>query len=304
MSKPFKRGRWSDLPQHPPRPHAYGATRSHSLALTSLPFGPLEVHWREYGQGPPLLLVHGLMTSSYSWRYVIEDLGKDHRLILPDLPGAGRSDAPDVPYTGAALATFLGEFVDALGVRGCLCIGNSLGGYLCMRAAQRDPGLFGRLVNLHSPGVPEPRIRLLNALLGIPGLARALAWVVRQHPNRWAWRNVHYWDESLKSREEAETYGRPLASVAGSRAFVRYLSDAVNAAEFSQFQDALVAEPFPIPLMLIYARQDPMVPPWIGDTLAGAIPDAELTWLEDSSHFAHVDSPHRFLAAVRPFLSE
>ena len=46
-----------------------------------------------------------------------------------------------------------------------------------------------------------------------------------------------------------------------------------------------------------------MVPPWIGDALAAATPAANLTWLEDSSHFAHVDSPERFVAAVRPFLA-
>jgi pimeloyl-ACP methyl ester carboxylesterase len=303
MHRPFKRGRWADLPAHPTRPHAYAATRGHTLRLDSTPFGTLDVHWREHGQGPPLLLVHGLMTSSYSWRYVVEELGRDHRLIIPDLPGAGRSDAPDVPYSGAALATFIGEFVEALGLRGCLCIGNSLGGYLCMRAAQQDPGLFPRLVNLHSPGVPEPRIRLLNALLSLPGVGRGLAWFVRQRPHRWAWRNVHYWDEGLKSLEEAAAYGDPLSTVAGSRAFVRYLADAVSARDFAGFLATLAATPFPIPLLLVYARQDPMVPPWIGDALAAATPAANLTWLEDSSHFAHVDSPERFVAAVRPFLA-
>ena len=46
-----------------------------------------------------------------------------------------------------------------------------------------------------------------------------------------------------------------------------------------------------------------MVPPRIGAQLAQLIPSAELVWLEDSSHFAHVDSPERFLDVVLPFLS-
>lgn len=302
--RPFRRGRWSQLPDLPPRPHGHGRTTPHTLRLDSAPFGPMDVHWREHGQGPPLLLVHGLMTSSYSWRYVVEELGRTHRLIVPDLPGAGRSDAPDRRYTGANLATWLGEVVDALDLRGCACIANSLGGYVAMLAALQDPTLFTRLVNLHSPGVPEPRIRLLNGLLGIPGVAPALARFVRLDPHRWAWRNVHYRDEGLKSREEAAAYGTPLATPAGARAFVRYLSDAVNARDFADFQARLRTETFPIPLLLVYARQDPMVPPWIGPVLQAAVPAATLTWLDDSSHFAQVDSPQRFVAAVRPFLAD
>jgi pimeloyl-ACP methyl ester carboxylesterase len=303
MHTPFKRGRWAELPEHPTRPHGYDKTRGHTLQLASVPFGTMDVHWREYGQGPPLLLIHGLMTSSYSWRYVVETLGSEYRLIIPDLPGAGRSQAPNVAYSGEALALWIAEFVDAVGIRGCLCIGNSLGGYLCMLAAQRDPGLFPRLVNLHSPGVPEPRIRLLNTLLGLPGVARGLAWFVRLSPHRWAWRNVHYHDEGLKSLEEAAAYGDPLATLAGSRAFVRTLSEAVNAGDFAAFQARLGRETFPIPLLLVYARQDPMVPPWVGDRLKAVVPAATLTWLEDSSHFAHVDTPERFVTAVRHFLA-
>ena len=61
---------------------------------------------------------------------------------------------------------------------------------------------------------------------------------------------------------------------------------------------------FPVPLLLLYARQDPLVLPAIGEQLAALVPDARLEWLEQTSHFAHVDTPEAVLAAIRPFLAE
>jgi pimeloyl-ACP methyl ester carboxylesterase len=61
-------------------------------------------------------------------------------------------------------------------------------------------------------------------------------------------------------------------------------------------------EGFPVPLSLIYAREDPTVPPKVGPKLHALIPDAELHWLQRSSHFAQVDSPDRLAALLTAFL--
>src|SRR5262249_41690633 len=157
---------------------------------------------REHGSGPPLLLVHGLMTSSYSWRYVTHELGEHFRVYAPDLPGSGWSDKPAGPYDAVSLSIFLDELIDALGIRGACAIGNSLGGYLCMRLALSTPGALSRLVNMHSPGLPEARLVALSAALAAPGAQRLLAFWVRRAPDRFAHQNVHYRDETLKSLEE------------------------------------------------------------------------------------------------------
>jgi pimeloyl-ACP methyl ester carboxylesterase len=299
--------RFEEIPEAPRLAHAYAQSEARDTVVESRHFGRHRVHWREHGSGPPLLLVHGLMTTSYSWRYVIEPLGRRFRVIAPDLPGCGRSDKPDVRYRGGALATWLGEFCDEVGIRGCVAIGNSLGGYLCMQAALADPRLFARLVNVHSPGVPEPRLWALSAALSVPGVAAMLARWVRRDPERWAHANVHYWDETLKSREEAREYGAPLATIEGSRAFTRYLADTVSPTEMRALVRALEqrraeGSGFPVPLLLVYSRVDPMVPPRIGEQLSALLPGAPLVWLDDSSHFAHVDSPERLLEPVLAFL--
>ncbi len=59
---------------------------------------------------------------------------------------------------------------------------------------------------------------------------------------------------------------------------------------------------FPIPLLLVYAKRDPMVPPSVGDRLRALLPTARFEQLADASHFAHVDAPDAFLRAAVPFL--
>ena len=173
---PFERVPFEQLPQAPRRPHDLALTTARDVAMRSRPFGDLTVHVREHGEGPPLLLVHGLMTTSYSWRYVYGALGRRFRVIAPDLPGAGRTGKPDAPsYSAEALAEWIGELTETLGIRGCLAVGNSLGGFLCMRLALRDPGAFSRLVNIHSPAFPDARYHALRAALAVPGAHGARA---------------------------------------------------------------------------------------------------------------------------------
>jgi len=308
MGAPFVRGRFEELPELPRLPHAYARSIARDVAVNSKHFGNIRAHVREFGNGPPLLLVHGLMTTSYSYRYVLERLGLKYRLLVPDLPGCGSSDKPDTTYGPAELATFIGELVDALGIRGCVTVGNSMGGYLCMRAALRDPTLFSKLVNVHSPAFPELRLHAMNFLLKVPGVAAGLSAFVRRDPLRWVHKNVHYFDESLKSLEEAHAYGDPLATTEGVRAFTRYLRDAMSARGLGEFTNELAQRKqqnlaFPIPLCLIYSRHDPLVSPTVAERLAPLIPDAKLHWLENTSHLAHVDTPDAVADVVEAFFA-
>jgi pimeloyl-ACP methyl ester carboxylesterase len=278
--------------------------------VESAAFGSVRTRVVTYGRetAPPLLLVHGLMTSSYSWRYLLEPLGSKYRLHIPDLPGCGESQPlPDRRHSGLALASFIGDLQDRLGITGCDVIGNSLGGYLCIQRALQEPQSFNRAVVIHAPALPQARLRALHLALKVPGTAQALSHVVRRDPLRWAHRNVHYYDESLKSLEEAHAYGDPLATKAGAGAFIRYLADALDPAELTDFVKELErrrdqGQGFPLPLQLIYAREDPMVAPEIGPKLHELIPDAEFHWLENSSHFAQVDSPAPLAELITAFL--
>jgi pimeloyl-ACP methyl ester carboxylesterase len=308
-SKPFARGRFEDLPEMPRIAHRlFSDSSAHEIEIDSPGFGKHRVFYREQGSGEPLLLIHGLMTTSYSWRYVFEDLAKKYRVIAPDLPGSGDSEKPDgAQYSVESLAAWIGNVQRALGIRGCKTVGNSLGGLLCMRLALDDAGAFTRLVNIHSPFFPEPKYEVLHHLLKIPGVKHGLGKFVRKDPLRWVHKNVHYFDESLKSLEEAHEYGDPLADPKGTDAFIAYLSDVLAPAAFKKIARDVrklhdEKEPFPIPLLLIYARQDPLVSPKNGERLAKALRDAKMVWIEDTSHFAHVDTPKAVIDEVLRFM--
>ena len=158
--KPFQQIPFERLPEKPSRPHKYFDTESHELRLQTQSFGNMKVHYRKTGHGPPLLLVHGLMTSSYSWRYLLSPLGKHYTLFIPDLPGTGRSEkVSGYSYGPENLAVWIGEFQSALNIQGCPIIGNSLGGYLAMHLAMTQPQSMSQLVNIHSPAFATFKIK-------------------------------------------------------------------------------------------------------------------------------------------------
>jgi pimeloyl-ACP methyl ester carboxylesterase len=140
-------------------------------------------------------------------------------------------------------------------------------------------------------------------LWGLPGSFALVRSLVRRDPERWVHSNVHYFDETLKSREEHREYARPLRTDEGLRAFYRQLDETLDVRAMSRFAAELERRGrFPIPLLLVYARRDPMVPPSVGAALRRLLPDARFVELEEASHFAHVDAPEAFLDATAGFL--
>ncbi|MEZ0373129.1 MAG: alpha/beta fold hydrolase [Candidatus Sericytochromatia bacterium] len=308
--RPFQQRPYASLPARPRRPHSYFQHPGKRLAMHSEAFGELDIHWLDVGSGPPLLLIHGLMTTSYSWRYILDLLSPHYRLIIPDLPGCGRSDKPlSHSFRPGSFARWLGEFQRELGIEGCACVANSMGGYLAMHQALNQPGAYSHLLNIHSPGWPEARIYALNLALQVPGAAWGLNRFIRLDPLRWAHANTHYYDEGLKSLEEAEAYGLPLASWKGAESLIRFLAETMHPRDMEHFvaalrQRAARKQAFPSPMTLIYARQDPMVPPEFGHNFSRLLPGTPLIWLEQSSHFPQVDTPEALSTLILEILNK
>jgi pimeloyl-ACP methyl ester carboxylesterase len=306
--RPFQQWAWSEVPAHPRVPHRWAETTPVDRTVT-LPGGaPLGWHARTFGQGPPLVLVHGLMTASYSWRYQLERLGRRFTLWMPDLPGAGATDPLPGPHTTPSLAAALAAWMDASGLHHVPMVGNSLGGLIALHLTLDHPGRISRLVNLHSPGRPTPRLHALHAALSVPGSHALLDALIRRSPERWVHRHVHYADETLKSREEADVWAAPLRTPQGRAAFTSWLQHALAPADLRAFQRRLEArvaagEAWPLPLRLVYAPADPMVPPAVGDWLHARLPGSDMVRLPGGSHFAHVDAPDAFEAAVADWLA-
>jgi pimeloyl-ACP methyl ester carboxylesterase len=299
---PFRQLAFAEVPEKPRLPHVWADTIRRDVHINTPELGRCRISVREHGKGPPLVLVHGLMNPGYSWRYVLEPLGKRFRLVIPDLPGGGESDCPDVYLGPDVMARALAATIDAVGVRGAPVIGNSMGGYLSMRAAMHDPGVMSRLVNLHSPGVPTAKHRLLRYAMRLLPSWFLLERLVRKNPEKWVHKNIHYYDETLKCREDHRHFAAPLRTRAGRRGFYRHLRDTMDTKPMGGFVKALRERGFPVPLLLVYAEKDPIVPPSVGDKLAALVPSAKLIKMAEASHFAHIDAAPRFVEAVLPFL--
>jgi pimeloyl-ACP methyl ester carboxylesterase len=272
----------------------------------------LRVRHKTLGEGPPLVLVHGLMTSSYSWRYVIEALSRRYRVFTPDLVGSGKTDKPsDLVYSVQNVARFLAAYVRAISKEPVYLVGNSLGGLYSMRALlDEGASLAHRFVLMHAPGYPFVRTRALHTLLGAPLLGRGLASLVARVSHRWprtfVAKNVHYLRKDMMSEEECAEYGDLFTTLEGARVFARILLESVDPDEHASIVGELrtrvrAGRGFPCPVRILYARKDVMVPAAFGPLFHADIPGSELVWMDDASHFLQVDAPERTVDQIVSF---
>src|SRR5918911_2406615 len=110
------------------------------------------VSYRTAGQGPALLLLHGVTNSSQTWERVAPPLSERFTLIAPDLLGHGASASPRGDYSLGAHATGVRDMLTALGHDRVTVVGHSLGGGIAMQFAYQFPERVERLVLIPSRG--------------------------------------------------------------------------------------------------------------------------------------------------------
>lgn len=148
---------------------------------------------RTVGDGPPLLLLHGLAGSGRFWGSDYDQLAVDRRLIVPDLLGFGDSPKPDVGYGPDDHADAVaGVLVELAGRRPAVVAAHSLGCVVALRLATRHPDLVSGIVGFGPPLYRDPdhaRERLSNMgllvrlfALGTPGAKAVCEWVCCAHP--------------------------------------------------------------------------------------------------------------------------
>ncbi len=114
-------------------------TRGERIALTLNGRAPVTLHYEEEGSGPPLLLVHGLGESSFTWHDVVPALAARFRVIALDLKGFGRSDKPeDDAYGADDQAALIANFIVSRGLENVTLVGHSFGGTVALRTALAD----------------------------------------------------------------------------------------------------------------------------------------------------------------------
>jgi pimeloyl-ACP methyl ester carboxylesterase len=141
-------------------------------------FEECELEWRgtrlRYaagGHGPPLVLVHGLGGTIENWRALAPALAARHRVLVPDLPGHGRSAALPEARDLDPLADAVLGIADAEEARGAVWVGHSLGGVVALRAAVRRPDAVRGLVLAAAAGIGSTS-RAAHVTLAVLGTAR------------------------------------------------------------------------------------------------------------------------------------
>lgn len=128
------------------------------------------IHYIEAGTGEPLILVHTVGQSFYTWRRVFNRLSEHYRVIAPDLLGHGYSDRPlTFGYTIEEHAEALRLFMDALGIESAHFAAFSMGSAYALKFAMQNPSRVGRLV-LVSPGGVTPEMPLSIRMIDSPML--------------------------------------------------------------------------------------------------------------------------------------
>jgi pimeloyl-ACP methyl ester carboxylesterase len=259
--------------------------------------------YRMKGQGPALLLLHGLACDSTTWLPVFDQLAEHFTVIAPDLLGHGESDAPRADYSLGGYANGMRDLLTVLGVDKVTVVGHSLGGGVAMQFAYQFPERSERVV-LVSTGGLGPQVTPLIRMLTIPGAGYAMR--VATFP---LWRPIVA--ESFRALgrmpfmvtkdfgEIADVYER-LADPARLAAVRRVTSTVLDwRGQFVTMADrAYLARLMPV--MVVWGHDDLVIPV----SHAGMTPrmgTSEVHVFGRSGHFPHRDDPERFVRHVVEF---
>ena len=263
-----------------------------------------EIAYRMAGEGPTLLLVHGLAGSSRTWRSVMPSLAKECRVIAPDLLGHGESATPATDYSLGGFAAMLRDLLAALEIDRVTVVGQSLGGGIAMQLAYQHPELAERLVLVNSGGLGREVSWILRAaaLPGaeyvmpvlFPGVARDAGNAVARSIERLGWRAPRVAEMWLAYAGLTEPAHRA-AFVRTLRAVIDPGGQAISAAN----RLYLAAE---MPSLIIWGDADPIIPVAHAYAAHEALPGSRLEIFEGVGHFPHVEEPERFARTVLDFV--
>lgn len=245
----------------------------------------------EMGEGPPVVLLHGLFGAGRNWGGIQKRLALRHRVLAPDLRNHGESDrAPAMDY--AAMAEDVCEVIARRGLAPAAVLGHSMGGKVAMALALRHGAMVSRLVVADIAPVRYP-----PALRGYVAAMRALPLT----PDL--------------TRRDADAALEPAVPEASIRAFLVQSLDfggdapvwklglAEIAAAMPAIEDFTVPGRYEGPVLVLNGERSSYIQPAHHALFRQLFPAARFATVERAGHWLHADSPNAFLALVEPFLA-
>lgn len=264
------------------------------------------VSYRIAGEGPVLVLVHGITSTSETWRRVMAPLAERYCVIAPDLRGHGRSARPRGDYSLGAHASGVRDLLVTLERERATFVGHSLGGGIVMQLAYQFPELCERLVLVSSGGLGAEVHGALRAA-SLPGSELVLPFIagrgVRSAGTAVSRVLGHL---GIKASTDVIEFARGYGSLSdreAREAFMHTLRGVID--PWGQRVSArdrlyLAAE---LPTLLVWGARDRIIPPDHGRSAQGDIPGSRLETLSASGHFPHLDEPDRFVTVLEDFIT-
>ncbi|KAB1906710.1 alpha/beta fold hydrolase [Micromonospora sp. AMSO31t] len=256
------------------------------------------------GDGPPVVLVHGIGRTLEDFSAVQEALARDHRVLAMDLPGHGGSAPLDDRHTLPTLATAVAGFLDAAGVTGpAHLVGNSMGGAVAMRLAADAPERAASLVLVNSAGFGREVTAALR-LLAVRPLARLL---LRPHPaiarrtERAIFHDPAYVTEARIATALAAARQPHAARV--MLELVRSLGTwrGVRPEWRAELLDAVAA--LDLPTLVVWGDRDLILPAAHLSYARSRLPRSQGHLFRDTGHMPQIEQAAEFAALVRGFWS-
>jgi pimeloyl-ACP methyl ester carboxylesterase len=255
--------------------------------------GGLSVAYAQAGHGPALVLLHGFLFDSRTWRPQVEELANDFEVIAWDAPGAGRSSDPPEGFGIADWAACLAELLDVAEVEGAHLVGLSWGGLLAQELYRRDPD---RVLSL----VLADTYAGWKGSLAAAATGERLAACLRDSTSR-ADELVSRYLPGMHSESATQEVRNELATIMSDFHPVGFRLMARSLAE-SDTRDLLRA--IRVPTLLLWGEADARSPLNVAHGIANLIPEARLAVIPGAGHLSNIEAPTRFNAEIRAFCLE
>lgn len=263
--------------------------------------------YRVAGDGPPLLLIHGIGDNSSTWGPLIPLLAQKYTVIAPDLLGHGLSDQPRADYSVAAFANGMRDLLSVLIFDRVTVIGHSLGGGVAMQFCYQYPQMVERLVLVAAGGVTRevnPVLRLASlpaapqalAALSVPGFETTLRMVRGRLDKVNLPPLLVDLPEILRVLGDLRSPNKRAAFVRTLRAVVDWRGQMVTMLDRSYLTERL-------PIMIVWGAHDQVLPYSHAKLAHAAMPHSRLETFVDSGHFPFRDDPLRFADLVDDFVT-
>jgi pimeloyl-ACP methyl ester carboxylesterase len=270
----------------------------------------LELHghrvvFRYGGEGPLVVLIHGITGRSRQWGPVVENLDDGLTFLAPDLLGHGESAKPRGDYSLGAYASAVRDTMVALGHDRATIVGHSLGGGIAMQFAYQFPELTERLVLVSSGGLGREVHPLLRAAtlpgseLVMPVLTHARVLAVGEAVGRAI--GLLRLRAGTDLAEVASGYAS-LGDAEARAAFIATMRAVLDAGgqRVSALDRLYLAEV--MPTLIVWGERDPIIPPEHGRVAHDAMPGSRFEILDRVGHFPQLERPLEFSRLLADFV--